>query len=250
MQPVGHTLLSITHRLVTNSTQCTRDIVALVLVRTVAALAIMTLAFCNASSRTTTPTVDAKAREVAITAVVQPNAMDCWIGGVKGHHAIVWNKGRAHRCALFASEVSDHDLLALNSVGGRAGENLTPDSWNARNDERNPEPDKRVVGTPVDVFVEWNGSNGRHPLAAFLNESGHATPQLDLRYGGNERFQKEFKSGCIVCLYSCPGGAIGNHVHPIRDYVRHGVVYSSRRETLPRAGTRVTIIFRVRTEAS
>src|SRR6187549_508736 len=98
--------------------------------------------------------------------------MDCWIGGVKGHHAIVWKGGRAHRCALFASDVSDHDVrVALNSIGARAGENLTPAAWDARKVPTSSEPDKRVDGTPVDVFVEWEGSHGRRSLASLLHEA-------------------------------------------------------------------------------
>ena len=73
---------------------------------------------------------------------------------------------------------------------------------------------------------------------------------LDFRYGGNERWQTEFNSGCIVCLYSCPGGAVGNHAHPIRDYVREGVVYMPRPNRLPPAGSRVTIILKPRMEGS
>jgi hypothetical protein len=197
------------------------------------------------------PQVDRTAREVRITATVQPDALECWVGGVKGHHAIVWKGGRAHRCALFASDVSDHDVrVALNAIGARAGENLTADSWNARDDATNSEPDKRVAGTAIDAFVEWDGSNGRRPLSSLLAERGQAAARIDLRYGGNDRYRKDFKSGCIVCLYSCPGGAIGNHTHAIRDYVRDGVVYSSRRDALPPAGTAVTITLKIRTEAS
>ena len=147
---------------------------------------------------------------------------------------------------MFVSEESDHDVrVALNALGARAGENLTPDSWNARKDPNNREPDKRVEGTPVQVFVEWRGSGGRIPLARLISEANHPAPLLDFRYGGNEVYQKEFKSGCIICLYSCPGGAIGNHAHPIRDYVRDGVVYASIPDRLPPAGTKVTIILKL-----
>jgi hypothetical protein len=38
---------------------------------------------------------------------------------------------------------------------------------------------------------------------------------------------------------------VGNHAHTIRDYVRDGVIYASRPERLPRAGTSVTIILKV-----
>ena len=187
--------------------------------------------------------IDREHREVRFIATVQPSAMKRPFG-VKGHHAIVWKGGNAHRWALFVSDVSDHDVrVALDSLGARRGENLTADSWNARADRSNPEPDKRVEGSRIHVYVEWN--NRRTPLGNVIQEKRRVTPQLDLRYGGNERYQKDFKSGCIVCLYSCPGGAIGNHAHPIRDYVRDGVVYASVPDRLPPAGTKVIIVLKV-----
>ena len=190
--------------------------------------------------------VDRVHNEVRFPAVVQPGAMSRPFG-VQGHHAIVWRGGNAKKWALFVADASDHDVrAALDSLGAHRGENLTPDSWNARNDAANHEPDKRVEGTPVDVFVEWGAS--RLPLSQLIGEKNHASPLLDLRYGGNERYQKDFKSGCIVCLYSCPGGAVGNHAHPIRDYVRDGVVYTSIISKLPPDGTKVTIILKPRLE--
>jgi hypothetical protein len=190
---------------------------------------------------------DARAHEVRFSATVQPSAMSRPFG-VQGHHAIVWKGGSAKYWALFVADASDHDVrVALDSVGARRGENLTPDCWNARDDPKNREPDKRVEGTPIDVFVEWNGK--RTPLIDVLAEKDRPRPALDFRYGGNERYQKDFHSGCIVCLYSCPGGAIGNHAHPIRDYVRNGAVYSSILKRLPPAGTKVTIVLKPKLEA-
>lgn len=196
------------------------------------------------------PIVDRAHREVRFTATVQPEAMDRMFG-VKGHHAIVWKGGKAQRWALFAADASDHDVrLALDALGAKRGENLKPEAWNERDNPKNPEPDKRVEGAPIEVFVEWRGSKGPIPLAQLITEKNFAHPRLDFRYGGNEAWQKEFQSGCIVCLYSCPGGAIGNHAHPIRDSVRDGVVYASIPNRLPPAGTKVTIILRVAKEAS
>ena len=187
--------------------------------------------------------IDKARREVRFTATVQPHAMDRMFG-VKGHHAIVWKGGKSQRMALFVADASDHDVrVALDSLGAKRGENLTPDSWNKRDDPKNPEPDKRVQGSRIGVYVEYK--NRRTPLGRLIQEKRRVQPQLDFRYGGHERFQKEFESGCIVCLYSCPGGAIGNHAHPIRDYVRDGVVYASIPERLPPAGTKVTIVLRV-----
>ena len=190
------------------------------------------------------PVIDRVHREVRFTATVQPDAMAKWIGGgVRGHHAITWRGGNAHDRALFVADASDHDVrAALDALGAMRGENLTEQTWTARDDPKNPEPDKRVDGTAIDVFLEWNGR--RVALADVIREKGHASPQLDFRYGGNERFQKDFHSGCIICLYSCPGGAVGNHAHTIRDYVRDGVVYEAIPERLPPAGTRVMVILR------
>jgi hypothetical protein len=191
------------------------------------------------------PVIDKARREVRITARVQPRAMSRPFG-VQGHHAIVWKGGKSKTWALFVSDASDRDVrAALKAIGARPGENLTPASWHERENPRSTEPDKRVAGTRVEVLVEWRGSNGPLPLARVLTEKGLPAPRLDFRYGGNQEWQKEFQSGCIVCLYSCPGGAIGNHAHPIRDSVRDGVVYSSLPDRLPRAGTPVTIIFKV-----
>ena len=184
--------------------------------------------------------------EVHFTATVQPEAMSRPFG-VQGHHAIVWKGGKSKTWALFVADASDHDVrVALDSLGAHRGENLTEDSWNARDDAKNHEPDKRVEGTPIDVFVQWNRS--RIALSQLLAEKNRVAPLLDFRYGGNERWQKDFKSGCIVCLYSCPGGAVGNHAHPIRDYVRDGVVYTSLVSKLPPSGTKVTIILKPRLE--
>jgi hypothetical protein len=184
--------------------------------------------------------------EARFTATVQPSAMSRPFG-VQGHHAIVWRGGGARNWALFVADASDHEVrTALDSLGAKRGENLTEDAWNARKDPNNHEPDKRVGGTPIDVFVEWNGT--RMPLSDLIAEKNRNSPLLEFRYGGNERYQKDFKSGCIVCLYSCPGGAIGNHAHPIRDYVRDGVVYSSIVSKLPPSGTKVTIILKPRLE--
>lgn len=194
--------------------------------------------------------VDRVAREVRFTATVQPGALARPFG-VQGHHAIVWKGGKSKWWALFAADASDRDVrAALQSLGAKPGENLTPGSWHERENPASREPDKRVEGTAVEVFVEWRGSRGRIPLAHVIAEHGHEQPRMDFRFGGNQEWQKEFQSGCIVCLYSCPGGAIGNHAHPIRDSVRDGVVYTSIPARLPKAGTKVTIILKPKVEAA
>ncbi len=191
--------------------------------------------------------VDHAKGEVRIRAIVQPDAMERWFG-VQGHHAVVWDGGKASRWALFRAFASDHDVrVALDSLGARRGENLTVETWTERANLKNPEPDKHVEGTLVEVLVSW-GDRPPVPLASLIRQKGATPPDLEFRYGGHEKWQSTFHSGCIVCLYSCPGGAVSNSTRTIRDYERDGVIYVARPEALPADGTEVTIILRPRTE--
>jgi len=190
--------------------------------------------------------VDMQRGEVLFPAVVQPGAMDRPLG-VKGHHAVVFKEGRAATWALFRSEVSDLDVRrALEKLGAKAGENLTVESWTARKDMTRRDADLVVDGTPIEAFVAWGGK--RVPLESLITEAQSPSATLDLRYGGNERFRETFRSGCIICLYSCPGGAIGNRAYTIRDYVRDGVIFHAQQNQLPRAGTRVQMILKPKLE--
>lgn len=189
--------------------------------------------------------VDRDRREVRIPAVAHPSHLSRFFVQ-PGHHAVVWQKGRAHYGALFESLVSDHDVrVALRALGGVAGENLTEATWNDRRKSESREPDKRVEGTGVDVFAEWAGSGGPVPLSQLILENGKPS-RFDFRFGGNEGFQKDFKSGCIVCDYSCPGGAIGNHNRTIREEQQLGEIFTVNRGRVPPDGTPVTIVVRLR----
>lgn len=189
--------------------------------------------------------VDHARGEVRIAAIVHPGHLSRRLFQ-PGHHAVVWDKGRAHLGALFASRASDHDArAALASLGARPGENLTEEMWTARGDPRNPEPDKRVEGTPIDVFVEWPGSGGLVALGDLIAENGRRA-NFDFRFGGHERFQKDFKSGCIVCTYSCPGGAIGNRNRTIRDEENFGPIFTAVSRKLPPDGSAVTVVLKLR----
>jgi hypothetical protein len=213
-------------------------------------VATLFLAFSLPLAAAASPTlvVDRAKGEVRIRAMVQPEAMQRWIG-VQGHHAVVWDGGKASGWALFRALASDHDVrVALDALGARPGENLTIETWTERSNPKSREPDKRVEGTPVDVLVAWDGRKPV-PLGSVIRQKGSTSPELDFRYGGHEKWQPTFKSGCIVCLYSCPGGAVSSRSRTIRNYEEDGVIYFSRPEALPPAGTEVTIILRPKTEA-
>ena len=192
-------------------------------------------------------TVDQARAEIRFRASVHPDAMYLPFG-IHGHHAIVSRSGRASRWALFKAEAGDLEIRqALDRIGARPGENLPAASWTERENKSSAAPSLRVEGTPLEILISWDG-RAPVPLASLLDpRQGNS---FDFRYGGNQRHRSEFRSGCIVCLYSCPGGAIGNRNKTIRDWVNEGPVYSARKAALPRRGSSVTITIRKKAEVA
>jgi len=170
--------------------------------------------------------------------------------GVHGHHAIVSRSGRASTWALFKADAGDLEIRqALNRLGAIPGENLPAASWTERENKSSTAPSIRVDGAPLEVLVSWNGGKPV-PLSTLLEVTVRGGSGFDFRYGGNERHRAEFRSGCIVCLYSCPGGAIGNRSKTIRDWVTEGPIYKAKKSALPKRGSSVTITIRRKMEAA
>jgi hypothetical protein len=125
------------------------------------------------------------------------------------------------------------------------------DSWDARRDPRNPAPDQVIAGPPVEVLVRLPGPAGAAghpghpgetrlvPLAQLLDDPGGRG--LDLRLGGHRANIPQWHSGCIVCLYSCPGSKLGNARYTVRDYVHETTRFRAKPDLLPPDGTRVAI---------
>jgi hypothetical protein len=183
-------------------------------------------------------------KEVEFTAIVHPKQFDSgW--SMPGYHAIVWMGGRAAHSALLEAEVSDRQVIrALEELGAKPGNNLSMDAWEERKNPANPGPDVSIVGTAIEVLLRLPGRRDLVPLAAVLQDP--AGRGLDLRYGGNERNIPKWESGCIVCLYSCPGSKVGNARYTVRDYARGTTRFRSRPGMLPPEGTRVGVVLRIR----
>src|SRR6185503_11609930 len=108
---------------------------------------------------------------------------------------------------------------------------------------RNPEPDRFVEGTAVEILLRLPGKAELTPLAAVLDDPGGRG--LDLRLAGNRANIPRWKSGCVVCLYSCPGGKIGNTRYTVRDWSRKVTRFHTRAATLPPDGTRISVVIRL-----
>jgi hypothetical protein len=190
--------------------------------------------------------VDKQAGEVRILAELQPEAFSGgWIKWTPNYHAVVWKEGGAAGEALLVSPVSDSAVYdALVSVGAVPGNNLTMASWNDRKDPNAKAPRMRVEGTPVEVLVQWEGLPRPLPLKRLLVDPGGRG--IDMRFGGNKALIPQWKSGCIACLYSCPGGKVSNRAYTIRDYVDGTTKFSVDYSVVPRGKRPAVVIFRLR----
>jgi hypothetical protein len=190
--------------------------------------------------------VDSMRHEVRVLAVYHPGKFSGFLRFVPNYHLLVWDDGGAARESLFSTPVPDTTLItALESAGAVAGNNLTMDAWDKRKDPKHPAPQTRIAGTPVEILVWWKELSEPQPLAELLDDPGGRG--LDFRFGGNRDLIHHWHSGCLVCLYSCPGSKVGNAAYTVRDYATGATQFSPRKERLPQPDSAVTIIFRVRT---
>lgn len=188
------------------------------------------------------PIMVRRPNEVELAATVHRKQFDS--GSMPGYHAIVWRDGRSAHSALLEADVSDRQVIrALEELGARPGNNLSMDAWDERRNPGSPAPDVRIAGPPIQVLLGLPGRPDLVPLSTVLEDSGGKA--LDLRYGGNERNIPKWKSGCIVCLYSCPGSKIGNAAYTERDYVRNATRFRIKEGVLPPDGTVVRVVLRV-----
>lgn len=181
--------------------------------------------------------------EIEFAATVNAAGFDRGFG-MTGYHAIVWKDGRAADKALFVAEVSDTQALdALESLGARPGPTLPMEAWEQRKSSTNRAPDTVISGPAVEVLLRLPGRRDPVPLAALLGDA--AGRGLDLRLGGNRANIPIWRSGCIACLYSCPGSKVGNAKYTERDYARGTTRFQTRPGVLPPDGTRVEVVLRI-----
>jgi hypothetical protein len=189
--------------------------------------------------------IDSLRHEVRLLAKYQPDRFSGFLRLVPNYHLLVWDDGKAQREALFVTPVPDTTLIvALEKLGAVPGNNLTMDAWDKRKDPKHHAPQTRIAGTPVEIFVWWKNLSEPRSLADLLDDPGGRG--LDFRFGGNRHLIHHWHSGCIVCLYSCPGSKVGNAAYSVRDYTTAATKFTPRRERLPESGSAVAVIFRLR----
>jgi hypothetical protein len=182
---------------------------------------------------------------VRITGKIYPSRYNNHKDRAGGHHAVVWSGGGAAHKALIEVDTNDLDVLgALIETGAEPGDNLPKDTWNARKDKDNPAPDMKVEGTPVEILLTWEGLAEPVHLADVLEIDGPGS--YEPKVGGHANQISYWKSGCIYCLYSCPGGKISNAGATIRQQHNHDVTWHAKESILTPDGTPVEISIKIR----
>ena len=181
--------------------------------------------------------------EIEFTATVNAKAFDSgWM--MPGYHAIVWKGGKMAHAALLQADVTDRQVVeALEGLGAKPGNNLPMEAWEERKNPKATAPDTVIAGAPVEVLIGSPTRSELIPLAAVLEDPGGRG--LQMRFGGNAANIPKWKSGCIVCLYSCPGSKIGNARYTVRDYEKGVTHFRGRPVVLPLDGTRLRVVLRL-----
>ena len=157
-----------------------------------------------------------------------------------GYHFLVWAEGRAADRALLQAHVSDVEVLdALEGLGATPGDAVGLDAWDNRYDHESPAADTVVEGPRVQITVSVPGRDQPLTLDDILIDPGGRG--FDMRFGGHRDNIPEWLSGCVVCLYSCPGSKIGNAAYTVRDHVEETTHFGVRPGVLPENGTEVTV---------
>lgn len=181
--------------------------------------------------------------QIEFTATVHARKFDgSW--SMPGYHAVVWKGGHASHAALLEADVSDTEVLdALEALGAKPGDNVPMEAWEERRDPKSPAPDTIIAGPAVEVLLRLPGRPDLVALQAVLEDPGGRG--FDFRFGGHRRNIPKWKSGCLVCLYSCPGSKIGNARYTVRDYTSGATRFRAREGALPADGTRIRVVLRL-----
>jgi len=183
-----------------------------------------------------------------IPATLQPRAFASAAGDDAQYHALVHEDGGAAGKALLTTPTRDSEIArVLRAFGAEDGGGVPMSAWNLRRLPFLPAPRRQVRGTPIRLEVEWEGWPAPRPLESLLLDPGGRG--IAFRFGGNEEHDHLWDSGCVACLFSCPGGVISNERYAIRDQVR-GVTRFLPISDLPADGTRVSVLIAIEAGSS
>jgi hypothetical protein len=146
-------------------------------------------------------------------------------------HAAVFSDGKFGDKSVFSALVDPktfYDKLVM--LGFKPGNNMT-----LENKEKT-----FVEGDTFDVFVSWKGAKRSYRIDEVIKDS-NGKPII-IRFGGNLQNATEKKTGCLICLDSCPVGVTSNASYTYGAVeTRKEVSFTGNKEILPPDGSLVVI---------
>src|SRR5690606_23785172 len=110
-------------------------------------------------------------------------------------HGAVYINGRNGEKAVFRGLVDTESFYnGLLEIGAQPGNNMTMDNKETT----------QVEGSDLKITVNWEGADREYDInEVIIDSSGNP---INIRFGGNLEAAREYKTGCLVCLDSCPVG--------------------------------------------
>lgn len=150
-------------------------------------------------------------------------------------HAAVFGGGSNGEKAVFRGLAQPESLYdALMEIGAKPGNNMTLDNKETTH----------VQGDQFEVTVSWEGTDKNYKLDQVIKDS-NGSP-IVIKFGGNITNAKEIKTGCLICLDSCPVGITSNATYSYGAVEkRNEVGFTGNKDILPDDGSLVAITYRL-----
>lgn len=151
-------------------------------------------------------------------------------------HGVVFSGGSNGEKSVFRSYATHQDFYdALMKLGLKAGNNMTKE-----NAEKT-----FVQGDLLEVTVAWEGAPKEYALDKVIMDSNKKPFQI--RFGGNLKNALQFKTGCLLCLDSCPVGITSNANYTMGAVEKRSeVIFKGNDKILPPDGSLVVINVRAK----
>lgn len=175
--------------------------------------------------------IDNDNKEVIIEATVNGK----YFNRPSRHHGIVFKGGKYGDRAVLVGLADEREFYqALKDIGCVEGTNLTMEDMKLS---------KAVKGEPLDVFVTWEGLSKEIPFSEVIKSSEERP--IDVRFGGNFEAAKSNRTGCILCLDSCPIAITSDAAFATAELDSKKIDKYIREDVLPADGSKVYVIFRI-----
>ena len=147
-------------------------------------------------------------------------------------HGLNFHEGSNASKALFVAygnTIEFHD--ALIGLGAVPGNNL---------DLSDESKGKAVEGQDLEVSITWDGADREYNISEVVVDS-QGKP-FSFKFGGNYDLAKEYFTGCMLCMESCPIGIVSNSTYGFSEGASE---FIGNQDILPGDGTPVFITYKI-----